>query len=327
MIHVDNLTKFYDHFCAVDRISLDIHKGEILGLLGPNGAGKTTTLKMLTGYFRPSSGTIEIEDLNIDDHPLEIKQMIGYLPESSPFYKDLLVYDYLNYVAKIRSIPPRERQPRVKDLSELCGLGHVMHKSIGELSKGLNQRVGLAHAMMRDPEILILDEPTQGLDPNQIMEIRNIIRKIGEEKTVIFSTHILSEAEATCDRIVIINRGRIVADGKTEILKQSAGQPSITINLTLANAAFDDVRKVLKPIEGIEAIESVHPQPDETGHDGSKTDARLFLRLTCRSDADRREAIYQQIKATDWILLEFSQQAQTLETIFHDLTRQANKEN
>ena len=226
MIHVDNLTKFYDGFCAVDGISLDIQKGEILGLLGPNGAGKTTTLKMLTGYFPPTSGTIAIKDLNINEHLLEIKQMIGYLPESSPFYKDLLVYDYLDYVAKIRGIPSSERHTRIKYLADLCGLNHVMHKSIGELSKGLNQRVGLAHAMMRDPEILILDEPTQGLDPNQIVEIRKIIRKIGEEKTVIFSTHILSEAEATCDRIVIINRGRIVADGETENLKQSAGRES-----------------------------------------------------------------------------------------------------
>ena len=316
MIHVDNLTKFYDSFCAVDGISLDIPKGQILGLLGPNGAGKTTTLKMLTGYFPPSSGTISIKDFNINDHRLEIKQMIGYLPESSPFYKDLLVYDYLDYVAKIRGIPTNERHTRIKYLSDLCGLNHVMHKSIGELSKGLNQRVGLAHAMMRDPEILILDEPTQGLDPNQIVEIRKIIRKIGEEKTVIFSTHILSEAEATCDRIVIINRGKIVADGETENLKQAAGKEA-AIQMTLANAAFDAVSQALKPIDGIESIEKM----DQTD------DGRLSVKLACRSESDRREEIYRAIKATDWVLLEFYQEAKTLETIFRDLTRQINKEN
>lgn len=316
MIHVDNLTKFYDGFCAVDGISLDIPKGEILGLLGPNGAGKTTTLKMLTGYFPPSAGTISIKDFNIQDHLLEIKKMIGYLPESSPFYKDLLVYDYLDYVAKIRGIPADERHTRIKYLSELCGLSHVMHKSIAELSKGLNQRVGLAHAMMRDPEILILDEPTQGLDPNQIVEIRNIIRKIGEEKTVIFSTHILSEAEATCDRIVIVNRGKIVADGQTEALKQAAGKEA-AIQLTLANASFDAVEQTLKPIEGIESIKKM----DQTD------DGRLSVKLGCRSESDRREDIYKAIKATDWVLLEFYQEAKTLETIFRDLTRQINKEN
>lgn len=316
MIHVDNLTKFYDGFCAVDGISLDIPKGQILGLLGPNGAGKTTTLKMLTGYFPPTAGTIAIKDFNINDHLLEIKQMIGYLPESSPFYKDLLVYDYLDYVAKIRGIQASERHTRIKYLSELCGLSHVMHKSIGELSKGLNQRVGLAHAMMRDPEILVLDEPTQGLDPNQIVEIRKIIRKIGEEKTVIFSTHILSEAEATCDRIVIINRGKIVADGETEDLKQSAGKEA-AIQMTLANASFEAVSQALEPIDGVDAIEKTE----------QAADGRLSVKLTCRSESDRREEIYKTIKATDWILLEFYQEAKTLETIFRDLTRQVRKEN
>ena len=335
MIHVDNLSKYYDHFCAVDEISLDIRKGEILGLLGPNGAGKTTTLKMLTGYFSPSSGSIRVGDYTIGEHPLEIKQMIGYLPESSPFYTDLLVYDYLNYVAKIRGIAAEERPARIQYLSELCGLSHVMHKSIGELSKGLNQRVGLAHAMMRDPEILILDEPTQGLDPNQIVEIRNIIRRIGEEKTVIFSTHILSEAEATCDRIVIINQGKIVADGKTENLKQSAS-PSTNIYLTLANASFEGAAGMLNQIEGVEAVEPVYSVAQGSEVQGSEAqeppadeanNGQLTLRLTCRSPSDRREAIYQQIKQTDWILLEFYQEARTLETIFHDLTRQVNKEN
>ncbi len=316
MIHVENLTKYYDSFCAVDGISLDIKKGEILGLLGPNGAGKTTTLKMLTGYFRPTSGRISVKDLNIPENLLEVKQLIGYLPESSPFYKNLLVYDYLEYVARVRGIPPAERHARIKHLAGMCGLEQVIHKSIGELSKGLNQRVGLAHAMMRDPEILILDEPTQGLDPNQIVEIRNIIRKIGEEKTVILSTHILGEAEATCDRIVIISRGRIVADGGTESLKSSAGRQS-AVHITLSGAEFDALSRSLNTIEGIQEVQKL----------GETEDGVLSAKAVCSPEFDPREAIYSRIKANDWILLEFYRETQTLESIFRDLTRQTGKEN
>jgi ABC-2 type transport system ATP-binding protein len=313
MIHVENLTKYYDSFCAVDQINVEINQGEILGLLGPNGAGKTTTLKMLTGYFKPTSGTIQVNDFDIDTHPLEIKQMIGYLPESSPFYKDMLVYDYLEYVSKVKGVKPGDRHPRLRYLADLRGLNHIMHKAICELSKGLNQRVGLAHAMMNDPQILILDEPTQGLDPNQIVEIRHIIKKIGQEKTVIFSTHILSEAEATCDRIVIINRGKIVADGNTADLKQSAGQQT-TVQISLLNADPDAAVKSLGAITGIEKVEPV-----------SRTDDGV-LKLAAYSNSieDVREKIYKTIKATDWVMIEFVQEAKTLETIFRDLTKQMN---
>ena len=188
MIHVENLTKYYNDFCAVDQINFDIKKGEIIGLLGPNGAGKTTTLRMLTGYFMPTSGTVRVKDYLLDEHLLDIKKLMGYLPESAPLYHSMLVFDYLDYVAKIRGMDKNQRMSRIRQLVNLCGLDEIMHRSINELSKGLNQRVGLAHAMMTDPEILILDEPTSGLDPNQIVEIRNIIRKIGKEKTVILST-------------------------------------------------------------------------------------------------------------------------------------------
>lgn len=311
MIHVEKLTKYYDHFCAVDQISFDVRKGEIIGLLGPNGAGKTTTLKMLTGYFPPTAGTIRVNDYTMDDDSLAIKQMIGYLPESSPFYKNMLVFDYLMHVAGIRGIPARDRIPRLKYLSDLCGLKEIMHKSIGELSKGLNQRIGLAHAMMNDPEILILDEPTQGLDPNQIVEIRNIIRRIGQEKTVIFSTHILSEAEATCDRIMIINRGRIVADGDTKDLKL-AGQGTV-IHMTVKNAQFDVVKKALTDIDGVEKVEKTDPAAD---------DGLVSVNIICRAENDLREPIYRKIRATDWTLMDFHQEAHTLEAIFRDLTCQ-----
>ena len=206
MIHVESLTKYYNDLCAVDQISFDISKGEIMGLLGPNGAGKTTTLQILTGFLRPTSGNIRVKDYSIYEDSLQIKKLLGYLPESAPLYHDMLVYDYLNYVANLRGINSSNKISRIRQLADLCGIREVMHKAINELSKGFKQRVGLAHAMMDDPEILVLDEPTSGLDPNQIIEIRDIIKQIGKEKTVILSTHILSEAEATCDRIVIINK-------------------------------------------------------------------------------------------------------------------------
>ena len=240
MIQVENLTKYYNRLCAVDQINFDIQKGEILGLLGPNGAGKTTTLRMLTGYLQPSSGSINIKGLSIDKHVLEIKKLLGYLPESAPLYHDMLVFDYLKYVAAIREIDSAQRLPRIRQLADLCGINEVMSQPIGELSKGYKQRVGLAHAMMNDPEVLIFDEPTSGLDPNQIVEIRKIIKEIGKEKTIIISTHILSEAEATCDRIVIINQGQIVADGSTENLKQSSSGKNI-VHLCLQNVDFKTV--------------------------------------------------------------------------------------
>ena len=311
MIQVENLTKYYSDFCAVDQISFNIKKGEILGLLGPNGAGKTTTLRMLTGYFMPSSGTIRIRDYLLDEHLLDIKNMMGYLPESAPLYHSMLVYDYLNYVAGIRGMDKNQRISRIRELVNLCGLDDIMHRSINELSKGLNQRVGLAHAMMTDPEILILDEPTSGLDPNQIVEIRNIIRQIGEEKTVVLSTHILSEVEATCDRVIIINKGKIVADDVMENLKQSAGQKYF-IHLELINADFQDVNETFSRIEGVESIQRI-----DDAQNGS-----LSIRLTCESPTDLRETIYQTVKQATWVLIEFHQESKTLETVFRELTKE-----
>jgi ABC-2 type transport system ATP-binding protein len=223
----------------------------------------------------------------------------------------MLVYDYLTYIADIRGLRGETRQGRIRDLVDRCGLQGIMHRTIGELSKGLKQRVGLAHAMMSDPEILILDEPTSGLDPNQIAEIRNIIRAIGREKTVILSTHILSEAEATCDRIVIIHRGRIVADDRTASLKNRAGDTR-QINLGLQNATVAETRRKLGALDGVAEV-AAHQNAD---------DGTISVTLRCRSGSDPRAAIYTAIKATDWILLEFVQHARDLESIFRELTKE-----
>ncbi len=310
MINAEGLTKFYGTQCAVDNISLNIERGEIVGLLGPNGAGKTTTLRMLTGFLVPSSGSIRIKDIDIDENPLAVKRLIGYLPEAAPLYNEMLAYDYLRFVAEIRGIDKDRIDQRLKHVASLCGINEAMHKPIGTLSKGFKQRVGLAHAMINDPEILILDEPTSGLDPNQIVEIRDIIREIGREKTVILSTHILSEAEATCDRIIIINRGRIVADEGIDTLKGRMGKEFL-INISLKEAIFDNVREVLSSISGVTGI-------TQNGVDGDI----LKVSIHSGSERDLREDIYREIKKQSWVLMEFYHEVQTLEKVFRDLTRE-----
>ncbi len=311
MIQIDGLTKYFGNVCAVDQISLEIKKGEILGLLGPNGAGKTTTLRILTCYMMPTSGTIKVKDYNIYENSLDIKKLIGYLPESAPLYPDMIVHDYLKFVADVRELVGDKRESRIKVLANLCGLNEVMHKPVRELSRGYKQRVGLAHAMMSDPEILVLDEPTSGLDPNQIVDIRDIIKEIGKEKTVVLSTHILSEAEATCNRVVIINKGKIVADGETEKLRKQAGSDYI-INISIGHTDFDLIKNAFKAIPEIKKIV----------HTDSK-DGVLDFYLSCSAERDIRPDIYNTIKNNDWPLLEFHMETRTLENIFRELTRES----
>jgi ABC-2 type transport system ATP-binding protein len=310
MIQIDSLTKYFGHVCAVDHISLGIRKGEVLGLLGPNGAGKTTTLRILTSYMMPSSGNVSVKNFTIHENSLEIKKLIGYLPESAPLYPDMIVYDFLNFVADVRNLSRDGKVSRIKELANQCGLNEVMHKPVHELSKGYKQRVGLAQAMMNDPEILVLDEPTSGLDPNQIVEIREIIKEIGKKKTVILSTHILSEAEATCDRVVIINKGKIVADGAMEDLKKEAGSDYI-VNVSIEHSDFEQIR---------EAFSSI-PEIQDIVHTGTK-DGLMDFYLSCRSEKDLRSRIYSIIRGNDWPLLEFHMETKTLENIFRELTKE-----
>ncbi|RLB91378.1 MAG: ABC transporter ATP-binding protein [Deltaproteobacteria bacterium] len=316
MIDVQNLTKYYNDFCAVDNINLTVQPGEILGLLGPNGAGKTTTLRMLTGFFKPSSGSIRVNNLEMGKDTLEIKSLIGYLPESAPLYHNMLVYDYLTYVAKIKGInDPAKREARFRELVALCGLSAIMGKPIATLSKGLKQRVGIAHAMMTDPEILILDEPTSGLDPNQIAEIRDIIRSIGKEKTIIFSTHILSEAEATCDRIAIVNKGKVVANDTTAQLKKNATQTSF-IRLSLQGPTESQALALLEAIDGTLEINPIIPlEQNMVSFEIKDPNNRS-------NTIDIRSSIYLRIKETDWIMTELVKESQALEKIFQELTRE-----
>ena len=309
MISLQNLRKYYGDTCALDGVDLEVKREEVLGLLGPNGAGKTTALRILTCYLLPTAGTIKVGDLDVRRDPLAIKSMIGYLPESAPLYPDMLVLDYLDYVASIRRLRGDGKRHRIAALADMCGLREVMHRSISELSKGYKQRVGLAHAMMSDPEILVLDEPTSGLDPNQIADIRSIIRGIGREKTVIFSTHILSEAEATCDRIVIINKGRVVADGPADSLGRTVHH---IIRLSLIGPAYAELKKHLMAIEGVENVRRV----------GTRSQSGKPLTVQLFSQEDNRAEIYRSIKQKDWLLLEFMKERESLESIFRELTKE-----
>lgn len=312
MIEIKDLEKSYGSTRAVKGLNLTIKSGEILGLLGPNGAGKSSTLRVLTGYLKPTSGTINVKGFDVVENELEVKKLIGYLPESAPLYSDMLVYDYLKYIAELRNLDEKKTTSRLRELSALCGIREVMHKTINSLSKGYKQRVGLAQAMMSDPEILVLDEPTTGLDPNQIVEIRNIIKEIGKKKTVIFSTHILSEAEATCDRIVIINNGTVVADGSPDSLKKLlAGD--MKINMTLKNANNESIKHILDQIDTIDS------------YNINEVDGEFFISVYATEDI--REDIYLKIKDSNFILMNFNLEIKSLENIFRKLTQEDTYEN
>ena len=244
-IRVDNLTKTYKKQNAIDHISFDIKSGEIVGFLGPNGAGKTTTMKILTCYIPPSSGKAYVNGLDVEEESIEVRKQIGYLPEHNPLYTDMYVKEYLSFVASVYKI--KDSTKRVKEMIELTGLQIEQNKKIGQLSKGFRQRVGLAQAMIHNPSVLILDEPTSGLDPNQIVEIRNLIINIGKEKTVLLSTHIMQEVEAMCNRVMIVNRGKIVANGMPGELKQIFSK-GITLQVTFNKTLDANLLKELNAI-------------------------------------------------------------------------------
>ncbi len=310
MISINKLTKNFGDTKAVKGISLEIPKGQILGILGPNGAGKTTTLRMLTGFITPTSGSVIVNGIDASTNSIEVKRHIGYLPESSPIYTDMLVFDYLVFIADIREIEHSKRMDRLLELSDLCGIREIMHKPVSTLSKGYKQRVGLALALMDDPEILILDEPTSGLDPNQIAEIRAIIKEIGLKKTIIFSTHILSEAEATCDRVVIMNKGQLVADDTAEMLKESKSDSFIT-NITLEFTKDENIKNIFQKLDAVSSVDI--------------EDSKDQIKIKLTTSKDIRSDIYRLIKSQEWILLEMVQETESLEHIFKELTKGNDK--
>jgi len=305
-IRIEKLTKKFGGQRAVDNISFEVKTGEILGFLGPNGAGKTTTMRIITNYLVAAEGEVFIGGKSIKENAEELKKHIGYLPENNPLYTDMPVIDYLEFVAAIQGIPKEKINERIMEMVRICGLNSEKHKKIGELSRGYRQRVGLAQAMIHDPDILILDEPTSGLDPNQIAEIRKLIRELGREKTVILCSHILPEVEATCDRILIINRGKIVADGTPETLrKQAKGQEILMVRIE--DGVPDNIFQALQNLTSVALVDYSDRQMNR-------------FEIHSRPDVSSKREIFNLCVNKKWVLTEMVPHEAKLEDIFRELT-------
>lgn len=310
MIEVAHLSRQFGTFRAVDDISFSIPTGQIVGLLGPNGAGKTTTMRMITGFLSPTAGSISVDGTDISENPVEAKRKIGYMPESAPLYSDMIVDDYLRYVAQVQGVDADEKVPA---LCETCGLKEVMHKNIADLSRGYRQRVGLAHALMNDPEILILDEPTSGLDPNQIQDVRDVIKEIGKTRTVIISTHILGEVEMLCARVIIIAKGKIVADSPTDELREKYGHAA-SVFVQAAGCSYDELSAAVSGAAGVAGCTKETAETVE----GVQTAALL---AHAKDDAEIRPAVFKAVAEKGWTLYELSLRRNSLEDVFHALTQ------
>ncbi len=310
MISVNHLVKRYGATTAVDDVTFSLQSGEVLGFLGPNGAGKTTTMRILTGFIPPDSGTASLGGLDVTADSLAVRRRIGYLPESAPLYEDMGTVDYLRYVAEMRGFPSSEGWTRVKRMVDTCGLGPALAKKIGELSKGFRQRVGLAQALIHDPDILILDEPTSGLDPSQIIEIRNLIKEIGREKTIILSTHILPEVSATCDRVLIIANGRLVGSGTPEeLVRRASGGVGVLVTL---RGPGGDIEPGLGALEPAAAVEFVEAAAEAVTYRVRAAEGVEPPRLA--------EAVSGLAAERGWALRELRPEAATLEDVFLQLT-------
>lgn len=318
MISVKNLTKYYGDFEALKGISFEIKSGEIVGILGPNGAGKSTTLRILTCYLSPTSGDAIIDGKSVLKDEINVKKTIGYLPESAPLYDNMCVFDYLIYMADIQELERSKLNDRLNYVVNACGLKEAISKPIGELSKGYKQRVGLAGAIIHDPKILILDEPTNGLDPNQIVEIRELIKELAtksdfnQEKTVLLSTHILSEVEASCSRAIIINKGEIIADDTPRNLSLGLFNNNKSSTIKISVKTNEDIESIKEKLLGVKDIYKVNI---EELSDNIKEIA-VYSNME-----EPRDEIYKFIKNTDWIIYEMTRVKENLETVFHTLTK------
>jgi ABC-2 type transport system ATP-binding protein len=310
MIDVENLSKTYSGFRAVQDISFHVNKGEIVGFLGPNGAGKSTTMKVLAGYLPPTDGKIRIAGFDVVNDSIEVRKRIGYMPENVPLYTDMRVNEFLRFRAELKKVPRRQVKDRVETVKELCSLKDVEKKIIGTLSKGYRQRVGLADAMVHDPELLILDEPTIGLDPNQIRAVRDLIKDLGKHHTILLSTHILSEVELTCNRVLVINRGKIEAsDTPANLTKLVRGGGAVLLEV---RAAAADVTAKLEALANVEDVETTAVA--DTGW----TQAKVFA----KPGADLREEVFNVVRQNNWSLRELSRVRATLEEAFVELTQE-----
>jgi ABC-2 type transport system ATP-binding protein len=309
MIEVNGLTKDYGTTRAVDGVTFNVRRGEVLGFLGPNGAGKSTTMKMLTCFLSPTAGRATVAGHDVFDDSIAVRRRIGYLPEDTPIYRDMTVREFLEFAAEMRGMTADSLEGRIKEVGQRCGLGDVAGKLVGELSKGFRQRVGLAQAMLHDPDILILDEPTSGLDPNQIVEIRSLIKEIGREKTVILSTHILPEVQATCSRILIISGGKLVADGTPEALRAREKGGRYRVVVESNGVAKEAIRDRLASLAGVARCELV------SGEAGSHAFA-----IDAAAADDLRKPIFRAAVANAWTLLELARESASLEDVFRNLT-------
>lgn len=312
MIEAEKLTKYYGSLKAIDSLSFQVPAGEILGLLGPNGAGKTTTVKILTCFLAPTSGDATIDGANIFKDPITVRKKIGYLPENAPLYPEMIVLDYLTFIAELRDVPKSQHQKKIKEITEVCGLQEIIGREIRSLSKGYRQRVGLAQAMIHDPKLLILDEPTSGLDPNQIVEIRELIKRIGKEKTVILSTHNLAEVQVTCNRVLIIHRGKLVADGSPEELGKQKGEDKYYLTLQKNGLSPKEIKEKLNMLPSIKEAKEIPNQEPE---------AYSFL-LYSKEKQDLRAKLFNLCVESKWTLLELKREQIQLEEIFRELTQE-----
>jgi len=306
MIEVENLTKRFGSTLAVDTVSFTVKPGEVVGFLGPNGAGKTTTMRIITGLIYPQSGTARVNGMDIWDEPVDVRKLLGYLPEATPLYDEMNVMDFLGFVATVRGIPPREIAARVERMIEVCSLQTMAFKDISELSRGFRQRVGLAQALIHDPPALVLDEPTSGLDPTQILEIRRLVRELGKEKAILFSTHILDEANKTCDRILIINNGRLVGEGSPHDLAAMASGE------TIYSLEFKGDAELLTE-KLPDHFKVTHSRPGGEGYTG--------LELACSDPADHSEELFDLTVSVGGKLRQLSRKEATLEDVFLELTK------
>jgi len=306
VITVEHLTKRYADLVAVDDISFHVERGEVVGFLGPNGAGKTTTMRILTGFLPASSGRVTVAGFDLATHSLEARRHIGYLPENVPLYPEMRVREYLNFRGRLKGLGRQRRRERLAEVMELCGVAGVAGSVVGHLSKGYRQRVGLADALLADPEILILDEPTIGLDPNQIRQVRQLIHDLAKGHTVILSTHILPEVEMTCGRIIIINRGRIAAMDSTQALVRGEGQPTTVVAVVRGEA--EAVKKALSVIPGVKRVAWHHEEGAEE------------FRIEAETGRDIRPEVFERVARGGWVLLELRQQVRALEEIFVEIT-------